>query len=273
MSHSAPGRRGNTVSSWTKIQNKENSLSLPAKHLHGCYPGRTGSATSSHSWLRSIPAPSSPPWACPRKRSTLRGKTCSAKGQSADLIVRNASDTAIALLEIKASAAQHGDQFDRYDNWAKAQPQPPACYLIALDGEALNPPEDWKAAPTCPQLLGCWRGSRDPHTAWLAAAAGVLEGWVVQADGKLGNAAGPIVGDLVARKIAAALLADANPRPGFGAYPERDFGGAAMVVAYLPFPGRPQATGPWLYADLRSKFRNRPEAPWHLRLGSRSQDQ
>jgi hypothetical protein len=198
------------------------------------------------------------------KREGLLGK----RSERADLVVRDANGSPIALLEIKTSAAQHGDQFDRYDRWAKAQARPPTCYLIALDGEALSPPEGWRVQPMLPQLLRCWTDSRDPHAAWLsAAAASVLDGWATQADGKLGNASGPIVGDLVARKISVGLLADGNPRTGFGAYPTRDFGGAAMVFAYQPFPGQPQEPGAWLCADLRSKFRDRPEAPWQLRLG------
>lgn len=36
------------------------------------------------------------------------------KAESADLIMSNEKGP-IALLEVKASAAQHGNQFDRYD--------------------------------------------------------------------------------------------------------------------------------------------------------------
>ncbi len=41
----------------------------------------------------------------------------------ADLIVRDESGP-MALLEIKVGATQHGDQFARYDSWAKAQTPP-----------------------------------------------------------------------------------------------------------------------------------------------------
>jgi len=44
--------------------------------------------------------------------------------------------------------------------------------------------------------------------AWLAsAAADILEGWIARADEKLGYASGPIVGDLIARRIETALIA------------------------------------------------------------------
>jgi hypothetical protein len=38
---------------------------------------------------------------------------------NADLVVSDKTGP-VALLEIKASAAQHSDQFERYDAWAKA---------------------------------------------------------------------------------------------------------------------------------------------------------
>ena len=60
----------------------------------------------------------------------------------ADLIVRDESGP-MALLEIKVGAAQHGDQFARYDSWAKAQTPPARCYLIGLDEGPLGAPSDW----------------------------------------------------------------------------------------------------------------------------------
>jgi hypothetical protein len=198
------------------------------------------------------------------KREDVLGKR---ETGSADLVVRGASGP-VALLEIKVSAAQHGNQFERYDGWAKDQTPPPACYLIALDGEALSPPPDWAVELTLPRLFRCWQDSDNPHASWLAsAAAAVLEGWVTQADGKLGNATGSIVGDLIARRIAAGLVADGDRGTELVAYPTRTFGGAAMVLAYLPFPGQFRKPGAWLCADFRSKVRDRPGAPWELRLG------
>ena len=55
----------------------------------------------------------------------------------ADLVVSDEAGP-VALLEIKASAAQHGDQFERYDAWARTRTPPARCYLIALDGESLD---------------------------------------------------------------------------------------------------------------------------------------
>lgn len=185
----------------------------------------------------------------------------------ADLVVRGDSG-ALALLEIKVSAAEHGNQLERYDNWARVQATQPRCYLVALDGEALSPPPGWTVEPLA-RLFLCWRDSRNRHAAWLgSAAAAVLEGWVTQADGRLRNATGSVVGNLIARRIAVGLAAHGGLGMGFEVYPTTTFGdGAAMVLAYLPFPDPPWEHGTWLCADFRSKARDRPAAPWQLRLG------
>ena len=124
---------------------------------------------------------------CYVEREELLGKGAG----RADLIVRDESGP-VALLEIKVGAAQHGDQFARYDSWAKAQTPPARCYLIGLDGGPLDAPSDWAVAFTLPVLLRRWQASKNPHAAWLAtAAAAVLEGWVTQVDGKIGRATSP----------------------------------------------------------------------------------
>jgi hypothetical protein len=186
---------------------------------------------------------------------------------NADLIVSN-EDGPIALLEVKASAAQHGDQFDRYDAWAKEQNPPVRCYLIALDGEAIGAPDGWTAEPGLSRLVRCWEDSSNLHAAWLASAtAEVFDRWTAQADGKLASAAGPIVGDLIARRIETALLTTDHPT-GIDLLTRatrQSRGGAAMVLAWIPFPGNHHRA--WLCADLRSHLRDHPAAPWLLRLG------
>src|SRR5207302_3466139 len=95
----------------------------------------------------------------------------------------------------------------------------------------------------------------------------IFKGWTTQADGKLGSAAGSIVGDLVVRRTASALLG-ASGHPGIITRAARQSGGgAAMVLAWLPWPGQPPHRGAWLCADFRSTARDRPAAQWMLRLG------
>lgn len=197
------------------------------------------------------------------KREDLLGR----KSERADLVVRSDSGP-VALLEIKASAAEHGNQFSRYDTWARDQTPPARCFLIALDGDALDAPEGWVVEPTLPGLLRSWRGSPDRHAAWLAsAAAGVLESWGTQADGKIRHATGPIVADLLARRIAIDLRTRPNLGHGLSAEATRTTGGTAMVLAYLPFPSQPRDRSALLCVDFRSMIRDRPVVPWVLRLG------
>jgi PD-(D/E)XK nuclease superfamily len=202
-----------------------------------------------------------------RQARVRREVRLSDQAGNADLVVSDEAGP-VALLEIKASAAQHGNQFKRYDAWAKDRTPPARCYLIALDGESLGAPSGWVTEPSLPRLVRSWQDSSNPHVAWLAsAAADIFEGWITQADGKLGSAIGPIVGDLVARRMESALL-DVSSHPGILTRATRQSGGgAAMVLAWLPFPGQPPHVTAWLCADFRSTARDRPAAPWMLRLG------
>jgi len=65
-----------------------------------------------------------------------------------------------------------------------------------------------------------------------------------------------------------ALAFDCGPGTGILTRATRQSGGgAAMVLAWLPFPGQPRHPGAWLCADLRSTVRDHPAASWVLRLG------
>jgi hypothetical protein len=82
---------------------------------------------------------------------------------NADLVVSDEAGP-VALLEIKGSAAQHGDQFERYDAWARARTPPARCYLIALDGEWLGVPGGWVTELSLQRLVRSWQ-----HSTWLCA--------------------------------------------------------------------------------------------------------
>jgi hypothetical protein len=191
----------------------------------------------------------------------------------ADLVVRDGARP-LAVLEFKAAAGQHDDQYERYDLWAKAQVPNVRCYLISLEGKPRDAPDGWETELTLPALLRSWQGSQHPHAGWLASsAADVLDGWVAQLDGKIGRATSPVVADLVARRVAADLantgwLTDA----GLEVEAKRTSGGTAMIIAWLPFPSEPRDPGAWLCADLRSTSRADPQVPWQLRLGVEVED-
>jgi hypothetical protein len=146
-----------------------------------------------------------------------------------------------------ASAAQHGDQFKRYDAWAKTQTPPAMCYLIALDGQSLGAPSGWVAEPSLPRLVRCWQDSSNPHVAWLAsAAADIFEGWKTTRSG-----AGPAGNDLDAEAVPARIPApepDRTPRPPrlvhpSGRHTPRPAAGAHQEYARKA-PGWPGAPAP-----------------------------
>jgi hypothetical protein len=85
-------------------------------------------------------------------------------GGRADLLVRVAGVPA-ALIEVKASADQHGEQLTRYDEWATAQEPAVRCFLVGVTGDHDGLPEGWRTDLTLPALLRLWLASRDPAPA------------------------------------------------------------------------------------------------------------
>ena len=187
---------------------------------------------------------------------------------AADLVVRD-GDRPLALLEVKAAATQHGNQYSRYDEWARAQAAPVACHLVTLEAEPEGAPEGWTTETTLPALLRSWQGSSHPQAGWLAAsAAHVLEWWISQTDGKIGRATSPFVADLVTRQVAKELAnIEGLSYAGLDAKATRTNGGTAMILAWLPFPSEPEDPTVSLCVDLRSMSRAHPQIPWVLRLG------
>jgi hypothetical protein len=186
----------------------------------------------------------------------------------ADLLVLD-GDRPLALLEVKAAAGQHGDQFNRYDAWARSQHPKVRCHLIGLAGQPEDVPEGWRTDVDLPGLVRAWQDSSHPHAGWLSScAADVLENWVAQMDGHIGHANASVVADLVARQVASELKAvDRLTDAGLVVSATRTSGGAATVLAWLPFPGNTQPTDAWLCLDLRAGSRADPSKPWSLRLG------
>jgi hypothetical protein len=202
-----------------------------------------------------------------------RETTLGGRAGQADVIVRD-GNRPLALIEIKAAAAQHGDQFERYDCWARAQDPKVQCYMVTLEDKPQDAPAGWVTELTLPALLRSWQDGQHPHAGWLASsAADVLEGWMRQVDGKVGRATSPVVADLVARRVAVDLASvERLARAGLEAEATRTKGGTAMVVAWLPFPSEPRDPHAWLCVDLRSMSRANPQVPWLLRLGVEVED-
>jgi hypothetical protein len=191
----------------------------------------------------------------------------------ADLVVRD-GNRSLALLEIKVAAGQHGDQYDRYDLWARTRVTEVKCHLVSLEGKLREAPAGWMTELTLPALFRSWQASHHLHASWLASSvADVLEEWLAQLNGKIGRATYPVVADLVTRQVAADLVrVDRLAHAGLEVEATRTSGGTAMIIAWLPFPSEPPDPNAWLCVDLRSMSRADPQVRWLLRLGVEVED-
>jgi hypothetical protein len=87
----------------------------------------------------------------------------------------------VALMELKVGAAEHGDQFARYDKIAVAHGGIPR-HLVSLDRFTAHVPAGWKQHLLTDLLRG-WRNSPDPTAQTVAGEAErALVGIVAQAD-------------------------------------------------------------------------------------------
>jgi hypothetical protein len=190
----------------------------------------------------------------------------------ADLLVYEGAQLC-ALVEVKASAGEHGGQFRLYQAWAAAQDLPvSACHLIALAGETPGVPIGWTTSLTIPGLLRNWEASNHGQAKWLAhSAAQVLAARADQFNGPLGKVTHPVVADLVAKQLVVDLSRSRSGRPALKdlhVHPRaRTAGGAANVLAWVPLPGHEDDCDQALCLDLRVGRRNRPADPWQLRIG------
>jgi hypothetical protein len=194
---------------------------------------------------------------------------CQREGKAAgrlDLAVyRQSDDLPVAVLELKGASREHGDQLQRYREWADTFDPAPMLYYCTLEGDGDVPPSPWRPLSLV-ALFGAWQAAADPHAAWLAReVTGVLRCWDVEADGTIGAASGWYVPDLVSRRTARALN-DVLHRayPGGGeASASRTKGGNPMFMAWRRHPhGSQQA---WIAVDVRCEGRATPARPWLFR--------
>lgn len=178
----------------------------------------------------------------------------------------------VALIEVKAASSQHGQQFEVYEAWsaALANRQVP-CFAFSLDDEIVGLPRTWTHIALT-DVLNAWNASDHPHASWLGAvAATALQEWVSQSDRTIGHADNSLIADLVVRRTATRLEADAENNPGSArliATGGRDSGGKASLTVFAPFPGYPSdSPSAWLCIDVRAGARALPTAPWSFRCG------
>ncbi|GAA2845600.1 hypothetical protein Acy02nite_47120 [Actinoplanes cyaneus] len=188
--------------------------------------------------------------------TALREARAGGRRSRLDLLVcRVGTAEPVAILELKGASGEHGDQLERYAEWAANLAEAPRLMYCTLDGGTTGaPPAPWQPLSLI-DLFGAWQSSAHPHAAWLAGEmTSLLQQWDRQADGLIGSATGWYIPDLITRRIAAALGDEAEAL--------RTKAGNPMLLAYRRHPGHNDA---WLGVDLRCEGRDRPERPWLFR--------
>lgn len=183
-----------------------------------------------------------------------------------DLVVRRQSDNQpVAVLEIKGASSVHGDQLERYNDWAASLKPAPKLFYCTLDGAGDIPPVPWQQLNLA-ELFAAWQDVEDTHAAWLAhEIADLLRAWDAEADAIIGSASGWYVPDLVSRRSAVAIdfrLQRSYPDGGHArAY--RTSGGNPMFTAWCRHPGG--SDNAWIGVDVRCEGRSDLRQPWIFR--------
>jgi len=167
----------------------------------------------------------------------------------------------VALMELKVGAAEHGNQFARYDEVATATGDIPR-HLVSLDRFTAKVPSGWKRH-LLPDLLQGWQDSPDATARVVATEAErALRAVLAQAAGPLGAAGRAAVAVAMRHINHLVQAAVIGLHQSSGA--ARTSGGQPMVIYWLPHPHR-RSEHEWLCVDLRSEAQSTTR--WKLRLG------
>ncbi|RIJ69433.1 hypothetical protein D1871_22155 [Nakamurella silvestris] len=182
-------------------------------------------------------------------------------GGRPDLMIR-CDDVDVALIELKLSASQHGQQYSAYETWAMDQRPPVAHYIASLDNDVEGIGPSWISLDL-DVLVYSWEDSGHPHARWLGRiAGGTLKTWKKEVDGPIGSATNKIVADLITRRLVGELNSSLGDD---SAQAFRTSGGLPMLTLSRPIAGGPADCR--LVIDVRSTSRSDAAAPWIFRSG------
>ncbi|PZU02173.1 MAG: hypothetical protein DI630_09345 [Gordonia sp. (in: high G+C Gram-positive bacteria)] len=163
----------------------------------------------------------------------------------------------IAVLELKVSATEHGDQLSRYDRFASEYGA--AKYLVDLELSGSGSAAGWTQIDLA-GLFECWTNSADPTTtAFGTEISMVFRQWQSQALGPMGSM-DPAMLPVVLRAEREALNRDR-----ILSYATGTSAGQPSLVAFAPHPSGTDRAH--LCVDIRCRNKNDLTAPWLLRLG------
>lgn len=167
-----------------------------------------------------------------------------------DLALRS-GDATVAVIEVKVSATEHGDQFDRYDAYAASVGA--RTILLELEASTASMRDGWTRVSLV-DAFGCWSTSTNEAARVVAGEiAEVFSSWHHQFSGPFGEM-DPAVTAIGLRAVVRDL-ADELEEVTTGS----TAGGQPTLLAFEPYPGEP--TGAWLCVDLRSHAMFDPARP------------
>lgn len=172
-------------------------------------------------------------------------------------VVLDGPTGAQAVLELKVSATEHGDQLARYDEFA--QERGAQRFIADLELPGTRVPVGWTRLNLA-DVFGCWEQSAEPTARTFATrVAEVFRTWTKQAQGPF-STMDPAIITVVARAVAATLTAD-----GIETDAVKTSAGQPCLVAFKPHPsGHPDA---FLSVEVRCQDKTESSRPWLLRMG------
>ncbi|MGG7100126.1 PD-(D/E)XK nuclease family protein [Rhodococcus sp. 24CO] len=164
----------------------------------------------------------------------------------------------IAILELKVSATEHGDQLDRYAEFAHTHDA--RKFLVDLETDGSTVPQGWTHIGLA-DLFDCWSASTNSTARGLAIEAStVFATWKSQLNGRFGQMDSAIV--TVALRAVSHELAARTP---YDMYTRSTSGGQPSITAYLPHPSGTDDA--YFCIDIRCNDKSNPHLPWIARLG------
>lgn len=172
-------------------------------------------------------------------------------------LVLDGRDGPIAVLELTISAAEHGNQLERYEQFAHEYGA--RCYMVDLEGSDATQERGWEHVSLV-DAFACFFGSSDVTAREFGLAiAAVMHRWQVQMAGVLAQMDSAIV-PVVLRQVQRRLQAD-----GYVSYAGTTSAGQPELTVFKPRPGGDDRA--FLCVDLRCQDKNSPATQWLFRVG------
>lgn len=200
-------------------------------------------------------------------RYELSREVAARTGRLDAVVFDSDSKSPVAVLEMKGASDLHGDQLDRYLDWANSYDPKPELFLCAFDNDETDSNPDWTRRKL-KDVFSPWKASAHKHASWLAKEiVTILDAWDREAEGPIGKRTGYYVSDILTKRLArdvqAELLAEFSSPSYAGAH--RDNGGSPMTLAWTAHPRDPSDDTVVIGVDLRSPTRRSNSTKWKLR--------